>query len=441
MKAILSILLTATIAASANTILITEVNSNGSGGDFFELYNYGGGSVNLNGWKWNDDQASFNGGKAVAFTTDVIIPAGGRLLVLAETVTDTTFRTAWNNLDPAIATAAIGGPGLGQADAVTLFNASGNFVAGINYKNNSNVTVTQGDTSTVTLLPMTKIDGNPATGGHAGIAAGGANAKVSAIWDPNSGTVNPRYTFASPGILSSYAQSGDATTVGSPGILGSGPVGNVPPAFSTPPQAYAVVDYDLSNAFFFVQAVDPNPGQTVTLSLQSGPSWLSLNTTSGQLSGVPTTKGQFNAVIRATDNASPSAFAEQTLTITVFPESSPILLNEYNAVGELEYLGGGDDSVTTPNDTHFERRPGNGGEWLELVVVGEGNDGDTLDMRGWKIDIQGTEGLRTLTLSQDPYWSNVAAGTLLTFIANNSSNGGLDTHIHRTSSLHSNGIL
>ncbi len=439
MKIILATLLAATAVATANTILITEINSNGAGGDFFEIHNYGATPVDLTGWKWTDDEANFNGTtKPVTFGA-VTIPAGG-ILVVVQAANDTAFRAAWNDLDPAIATAAIGGPGLGQNDAVVLFNAAGDFVAGLNY-GTSDIAVTQGDTSTVILPPLTKLDGTPANGGHAPISAGGANQKASAIWDPNSGTANPRYTFASVGVLNAYAQSGDSATIGSPGLIGSGPVGNQPPAFTTPPQAYAVENFNISEAFFFVQAVDPNPGQTVTLSLRSGPAWLSLNTATGRLSGVPNIKGNFTAVIRATDNGTPVAFSEQTLNITVFAESAPVLLNEYNAVTGDKFLAGGDDSTPTPADTHFGRIPGNGGEWVEWVVVGDGNPGDTVDMRGWKIDVLGDLGTRTIVLAQHPYWANVAAGTLLTFIVNNTANGGLDTEIHKTSTLHNNGLL
>ncbi len=81
MKSIITLLLACATLATANTVLITEVNSNASGGDFFELHNYGASPVNINGWRWTDDQANFQGDKIVTFG-DVTIPAGGILVVV-----------------------------------------------------------------------------------------------------------------------------------------------------------------------------------------------------------------------------------------------------------------------------------------------------------------------------------------------------------------------
>jgi hypothetical protein len=437
MKSILLLFACATLA-TANTILITEVNSNANGGDFFELHNYGASPVNINGWGWTDDQANFQGNKIVTFG-DVTIPAGG-ILVVVQAADDTVFRAAWNDLDPAIATTAVGGPGLGGNDAVVLFDADGDFVTGFNYKT-GNVTVTQGDTTTVTLSPFTKIDGNPSSGGHAGPAAGGGNNAVSAVWDPNSGTASPRYTFAAVGSLSAYAQTGSGSSIGSPGVVGTGVVGNAAPVFSSSPRTFGVEGFDLSNSQFFVTASDPNPGDVVTLSVEEKPEWLNIDLTSGAVTGTPPAKGDYTLVIRATDDAAPPLFTEQTITITVFPESSTVLLNEYNAVSASNYPGGGTLESPTTSDTFFGRILGNGGEWFELVVVGDGTAGSTVDMRGWKVEVLGDLGSRTMVLSQDPYWANVAAGTLLSFITNNAANGGADTEIHKTSVLHDQGFL
>src|SRR5690606_5476246 len=87
------------------------------------------------------------------------------------------------------------------------------------------------------------------------------------------------------------------------------------------------------------------------------------------------------------------------------------------------------------------RVAGNGGEWVEFVVVGNGSSGSITDMRGWSIDILGSSAVRSIKLSQDPYWASVVSGTLLTFSLTDSANGGLDTGIHRTSALHSTGFV
>lgn len=77
------------------------------------------------------------------------------------------------------------------------------------------------------------------------------------------------------------------------------------------------------------------------------------------------------------------------------------------------------------------------GDWFELVVVGEGTSGSTVDMRGWtlRVDNNGITNLGRFTLSNHSYWSNVSAGTILTFHEDNTSAGGLDTGIHLTNNF------
>ena len=59
-----------------------------------------------------------------------------------------------------------------------------------------------------------------------------------------------------------------------------------------------------------------------------------------------------------------------------------IILNEYNAVGNADFLNGGDAAADEDggraSDCYFGRVQGNGGDWFELVVIT-----DHLDMRGW----------------------------------------------------------
>lgn len=74
------------------------------------------------------------------------------------------------------------------------------------------------------------------------------------------------------------------------------------------------------------------------------------------------------------------------------------------------------------------------GDWFELVVVGNGTGGSTVDMRGWeiRIDNDGSLGAGYFKLSNNAYWSNVQAGTILTFHENNAAGGGVDTAILAT---------
>lgn len=434
------LLLAVSLAGVAHgQLVISEVNSNASGGDFFELHNAGAAPISLNGWKWTDSDAAYSLAKSFP---NVSIPAGGVLVVYTSNVTpyptEQSFRDAWNGLASSVPVLHDTSftAGLGQNDAIILFNPAGTVGAALNYSSAS-LTVTQSNGSTVSVPPLTRANGSASTGGHAGASVGGGT-KVSAVWSPTSGTSSPQYTFASPGSLGGIAQTEDTASIGSPGTVGSGLIANLAPTFSSSPVIYGVEGLNLSFSSHVITASDPNPGQTVTLSVVSKPAWLTVNLANGAVSGTPPLKGDYTMVIRATDNGTPILSTEQTITITVFAESAPVLLNEYSAVGSGEFLGG---ETSTSTDTYFGRVAGNGGEWFELVVVGNGTADSKVDMRGWKIDVLGDLGTRTLVLSDDSYWSNVTAGTLLTFTTSNTAQGGLDTEIHKTSALRSAGLL
>ncbi len=93
-----------------------------------------------------------------------------------------------------------------------------------------------------------------------------------------------------------------------------------------------------------------------------------------------------------------------------------VIVNEYNAVKKDEVL------KSEGQDLRFGLREGNGGNWFELVVVGDGKAGTTIDMRDWQIVVSECDGLRrkqTLILSDNDYWNKVIAGTILTFRENN----------------------
>ncbi|MEE9297352.1 MAG: hypothetical protein V3W34_20630 [Phycisphaerae bacterium] len=121
-----------------------------------------------------------------------------------------------------------------------------------------------------------------------------------------------------------------------------------------------------------------------------------------------------------------------------------LILNEYNAVRASRWLdcdgmdcccdqgacdGGADDGlpcVCNPPckaDVFFGRVQGNGGNWIELVVTR-----NHLDIRGWKLEWTedpSDEGI--LTLTDDPLWSDLGAGTIVTFTELDTAGGGLDT--------------
>jgi len=97
--------------------------------------------------------------------------------------------------------------------------------------------------------------------------------------------------------------------------------------------------------------------------------------------------------------------------------AAPVLVNEYNAVSGSNFLNGGTqvaDVAGAPTaDTYFGRVVGNGGDWLELVVIQ-----DHYDLRGSAVSIaEGTGASRAttvLTFTQNSLWSDLRSGTIIT---------------------------
>jgi len=201
-------------------IIITEVNSNSNGGDFFELHNTGASSVDLTGWKWDDDSLTPASGGTFG---SVSIPAGGVLVVSNGSAgTEAAFKTAWN-LGDDVTVIATGGPGLGGNDAVSLFDSANNFITGFNYKT---AAVTVG---AITIQPFARPAAATPLGGHAGPSAGATfGDAVSAVWDGVS-TASPVYVPAAIGSLNVRSQSGSITSIGSPGTNGLFTVDYIPP--------------------------------------------------------------------------------------------------------------------------------------------------------------------------------------------------------------------
>ena len=190
-------------------LLITEVNTNAAGDDFFELYNYGTAAVNLLGWKWDDDSADANDAASAALPSVSIAP-GQRLVVVAAAST-TAFTTAWGLDAATFAAVATGGPGLGKGDAVVLFDAAGKVAASV-YFGSKVVTASDG-TVLVQVAPSPGV--TVAYDQHAGAAFGGSE-KSSAVWDGVS-TSAPTYRTAKVGEAGGFAQPAAAAAIGSPG--------------------------------------------------------------------------------------------------------------------------------------------------------------------------------------------------------------------------------
>ena len=116
-------------------------------------------------------------------------------------------------------------------------------------------------------------------------------------------------------------------------------------------------------------------------------------------------------------------------TGTGWVSAADIILNEYNAVRASRWLDcDGLDCLLCggppcKEDMFFGRVRGNGGNWFELVVTH-----NHVDMRGWRLDwTENPSDAGTLMLTDDPLWSDLRAGTIITFTELDTAAGGLDT--------------
>ncbi len=192
------------------SLLITELNSNAGGGDFFELYNYGSTSVDIAGWKWGDNAFQFSTSTVATFSAGNVIAPGQRLVVVNAAAP--AFRTAWG-LPVAFPVAAtdILGAGLGKGDAVVVYDASGTVMASLNYGADAS------DFPHALPSAGTTFVSNPTQ--HAGPAFGatsGSGDGVSLVWDGVS-TTSPTYKAAVVGVLNGFAQPAASANIGSPG--------------------------------------------------------------------------------------------------------------------------------------------------------------------------------------------------------------------------------
>lgn len=209
-------------------ILISEINSNGTGGDFFEIYNSGTTGVDLTGWRWTDrDLRAWSTGFTLNSSTllageTAVIPvagssAGGTPTAIA------AFKNSWGLSDSVKLIGYTGaGAGLGSGDGVVLFNSSGNLATSLIYRLLPTAEfATQEDGSTVQLATFIKATSpQPAANGHAGIMGGGL-ATDSLVWNYWGSTdENPTYFSTSTvGFAGAFANAASSTTIGSPGVV------------------------------------------------------------------------------------------------------------------------------------------------------------------------------------------------------------------------------
>ena len=137
-----------TVAAPVQAAInISEVDANGSSAsyaaDWFELTNTGSTSVNISGWKMDDNSNTF--ANAVALRGVTSIAAGQSVVFIEGTATGTTdatvnaaFKAAWygSNVPTSLIIGNYGGSGVGlsaTADAVNIFDGSGTLITRVDF--------------------------------------------------------------------------------------------------------------------------------------------------------------------------------------------------------------------------------------------------------------------------------------------------------------------
>lgn len=132
-------------ASSRAGVVISEVHSTGSSSsyacDFFELTNTGAASVDIAGWKMDDNSNSYDA--AVALTDVTSIAPGQSVVFIEGDATDVAaFETAWfgSNVPAGFAIGCYTGSGIGlssNGDSVNIFDADKNLVTAVSFGSGS----------------------------------------------------------------------------------------------------------------------------------------------------------------------------------------------------------------------------------------------------------------------------------------------------------------
>lgn len=405
MKPVLTVL--ALLAAAAHgQLVITEVMPSSShpsktapapdaDGDWWELTNVGTKVVDLTGYTW-DDTPTPEAPTVSRFPAGVKIQPGESIIILEEPAENvSTWRAVWGLttstqvIDRTRFTneGGEGFSGLGSGgDEVNLYDAGGKTVAHVAFG------VSTKGRSLAFQRDGTPIYGLTSFGGK----QGAVNSKL-----------NP-------------------ADCGSPGEAGL--------HFTTAP-----VKYGKSGYRYEMTAVRSGASVPVITATHL-PSFLSLGTSVGGKAVLSNNRplgladaGEYLVQVTATSDG---VSTMQEYLVTILNPLPSVILNEYNAVSPSNFLNGGslttdDDGGVASVDRYFGRVAGNGGQWAEFVVLGNGGTGP-LDMRGWSVEIGTNTGYgflakNKLVLSGHADWQAVPSGTILTFIDKNTAHGGLDS--------------
>lgn len=382
-------------------LLITEIMSSSDhdsrsvNGDWFELSNTGTSGVNVGGLGFADSLDPLERSTFPSFT----LAAGASLIVLRED-SAVDFRSTWQIptvlriFERAEFTPEV--PGLSSAgETLYLFAASGAIIDQFEF--------------------------GPATGGRSfarfqdgGLIPGG----LSTI-----GTFGARESQETP------------ADIASPGTVAA-PAPPLPPEYLGEFGVSVLAGTDLAARGFAIQVSDPNGDDVLALTVIEEPEWLTVGELidgSALLSGTPGSGdvGEALLVVELSDGTTETNDVRQIYQLHVHATSSPIILNEFNAVDPDRFLGG-TPAVGEPAsaDTFFGRVLGNGGDWIEFVVTGDGGPG-LIDASGWTIEIGPVDGgvftpFNTAVLTEAPFWKDLPSGTILTLSAENTDLSRVD---------------
>jgi len=128
--------------ASLPNVIVSEVSpwSSGNspyGADWFEVTNTGTSTIDITGWRIDDDSNNFANSVALNGVTS-IAPGQSIIFIEGDVTTANAFKTAWfgSNVPSGFTVGTYSGSGIGLStggDALNLFNASGNRITGVRF--------------------------------------------------------------------------------------------------------------------------------------------------------------------------------------------------------------------------------------------------------------------------------------------------------------------
>ena len=180
------------------SISITEVAPWGSASsylaDWFELTNTGASSVDITGWKMDDNSNLFANSVALRGVTS--IAAGQSVVFLEGTATGTTdatinanFLSSWfgSNVPAGVTLGNYGGAGVGlsaTADAVNIYNAAGTLISNVSFgASASNVSFDNSAGLTGAITQLSVLNTNGAITSFDGLQTG-SPASIAAVPEP-----------------------------------------------------------------------------------------------------------------------------------------------------------------------------------------------------------------------------------------------------------------